>query len=77
MGTSLAVYIFGLDEVLVILGNRQFMYMENLPSAGFLLKCILPSVTVCWDKNQKHVAYVRYKIINLSCNEMYHFFNHS
>jgi len=36
VGTRLAVYIFGLDDILVILGNGQFMYMENLPSAGFL-----------------------------------------
>ena len=77
MGTRLAVYIFGLDEVLVISGNGQFMFMENSRFAGFLLKCILPSVTVCWDKNYKNVAYVRNKIINLSCNEMYYFFNHS
>jgi len=55
MGARLTVYIFGLDEVLVILGNGQFMYIENSPSAGFLLKCILPSVTVCWDKNYKNM----------------------
>lgn len=53
MGTRLTVYIFELDEVLVILGNGQFMYMGNSPSADFLLKCILPLVTVCWDKNYK------------------------
>jgi hypothetical protein len=53
--TRLAVYIFGFDEVLVILGNGQFMYMENSPTGGFLLKFILPSVTVCWDKNYKNV----------------------
>ena len=55
MGTRLTVNIFVLDEVLVILGNGQFMYMEDLPSAGFLLKCILPLVAVCWDKNYKNV----------------------
>lgn len=48
MGTRLTVNVFGLDEVLVILGNGQFMYMENS-------KCILPAVTVCWDKNYKNV----------------------
>lgn len=72
------VGMFGLDEVLVILGNGQFVHVEKLAFCRFSVKVHFTlGYCLLGQELQKFVASVIYKIMNLSCNRSCYVFCHS
>lgn len=70
--------MFGLDEVLVILGNGQFVYVEKLAFCRFSVKGHFTfSYCLLGQELRKLAACVIYKIMNLSCNRSYYFLYYS